>query len=51
MICRLLGVPEGDDAVFTKWAEALSPVFFVITGDQIATPPRRSSKCRVTSIS
>ena len=36
MICRLLGVPEGDDAVFTKWAEALSPVFFVMTGEQIA---------------
>ena len=36
MICRLLGVPEGDDAVFTKWAEALSPVFFVMTPEQIA---------------
>jgi len=36
MICRLLGVPEGDDAVFTKWAEALSPVFFMMTPEQIA---------------
>jgi cytochrome P450 len=36
MICRLLGVPEGDDAVFTRWAEALSPVFFVMTPEQIA---------------
>jgi cytochrome P450 len=36
MICRLLGVPDGDDAVFTKWAEALSPVFFVMTPEQIA---------------
>ncbi len=36
MICRLLGVPEGDDAVFTKWAEALSPVFFIMTPEQIA---------------
>ncbi|AGB23400.1 cytochrome P450 [Mycobacterium sp. JS623] len=36
MICRLLGVPDGDDAVFTQWAEALSPVFFVMTPEQIA---------------
>jgi cytochrome P450 len=36
MICRLLGVTEGDDAVFTSWAEALSPVFFVMTPEQIA---------------
>jgi cytochrome P450 len=36
MICRLLGVPEGDDTVFTQWAEALSPVFFMMTPEQIA---------------
>jgi hypothetical protein len=36
VICRLLGVPKGDEAVFTKWAEALSPVFFVMTPEQIA---------------
>jgi cytochrome P450 len=36
MICRLLGVPDGDDAVFTQWAAALSPVFFVMTPEQIA---------------
>jgi cytochrome P450 len=36
MICRLLGVPDGDEAIFTKWADALSPVFFVMTPEQIA---------------
>ena len=36
LIRRLLGVPDGDDAVFTKWAEALSPVFGVMTPEQIA---------------
>ena len=36
LICRLLGVPEGDVAVFTKWADALSPVFSVMTTEQIA---------------
>jgi len=36
LICRRLGVPDGDDAVFTKWAEALSPVLGVMTPEQIA---------------
>jgi cytochrome P450 len=36
MICKLLGVPDGDEAVFTQWADALSPVFFVMTPEQIA---------------
>jgi cytochrome P450 len=36
MICRLLGVPETDVAVFTRWAEALSPVFFLMTPEQIS---------------
>ena len=36
LICRRLGVPDGDDAVFTKSAEALSPVFGVMTPEQIA---------------
>ena len=36
LICRLLGVPDGDEAVFTKWADKLSPVFFVMTPEQIA---------------
>jgi cytochrome P450 len=36
MICRLLGVPDGDDAVFTEWAEALSPVFSIMSAEQIA---------------
>jgi len=35
LICRLLGVPDEDQAVFTKWADALSPVFFVMTPEQI----------------
>ncbi|OBF35576.1 hypothetical protein A5724_15455 [Mycobacterium sp. ACS1612] len=36
MICRLLGVPDGDDGVFTEWAEALSPVFSIMSAEQIA---------------
>jgi cytochrome P450 len=36
LICRLLGVPAGDVAVFTRWADALSPVFSVMTPEQIA---------------
>jgi cytochrome P450 len=35
LICRLLGVPDADVAVFTQWAEALSPVFYVMTPEQI----------------
>jgi cytochrome P450 len=40
LICRLLGVPDTDVEVFTQWAEALSPVFFVMTPDQIADATR-----------
>ncbi len=36
LICRLLGVPDADVEVFRQWAEDLSPVFFVMTPDQIA---------------
>lgn len=36
LICRLLGVPDSDVAVFAQWADALSPVFFVMTPEQIA---------------
>lgn len=36
LICRLLGVPDADVAVFADWADALSPVFYVMTPDQIA---------------
>jgi hypothetical protein len=36
LICRLLGVPDSDVEVFREWAEALSPVFFVMTPEQIA---------------
>jgi cytochrome P450 len=35
LICRLLGVPDSDVAVFAKWADALSPVFSVMTPEQI----------------
>lgn len=35
LICRLLGVPDSDVAVFTNWADALSPVFGVMTAEQI----------------
>lgn len=35
LICRLLGVPDGDVDVFRKWADALSPVFFIMTPEQI----------------
>jgi cytochrome P450 len=36
LICRLLGVPDSDVEVFRQWAEALSPVFFVMTPEQVA---------------
>jgi cytochrome P450 len=36
LICRLLGVPDEDVAVFSDWAEALSPVFFVMTPEQVS---------------
>ncbi len=36
LICRLLGVPDADVEVFAHWADALSPVFYVMTPDQIA---------------
>jgi cytochrome P450 len=36
LICRLLGVPDADVEVFRQWADALSPVFFVMTPEQIA---------------
>lgn len=35
LICQLLGVPAEDVEVFTRWADALSPVFFIMTPDQI----------------
>ena len=40
LICRLLGVPDSDVAVFTQWADALSPVFFVMTPEQISDATR-----------
>ena len=36
LICRLLGVPDADIAVFAQWADALSPVFYIMTPEQIA---------------
>lgn len=36
LICRLLGVPSDDVDVFTRWADALSPVFFIMTAEQVA---------------
>ena len=40
LICRLLGVPDADVEVFRQWAEDLSPVFFVMTPDQIEATTR-----------
>lgn len=40
LICRLLGVPDNDVSVFTKWADALSPVFFIMTPEQIDAATR-----------
>ncbi len=36
VMCRLLGVPEGDIAVFADWADALSPTFVLMDETQIA---------------
>lgn len=36
LICRLLGVPDADVEIFKQWAEDLSPVFYVMTPEQIA---------------
>jgi cytochrome P450 len=36
LTCRLLGVPDSDVALFAGWADALSPVFFVMTPEQVS---------------
>jgi cytochrome P450 len=36
LMCRLLGVPDSDVPVFSAWLDALSPVFLMMTPDQIA---------------
>jgi len=36
VMCRLLGVPEGDVEVFGTWADALSPTFTFMDDEQIA---------------
>ncbi len=36
LMCRLLGVPDTDVPVFADWLDALSPVFLVMTPEQIA---------------
>lgn len=40
LTCRLLGVPATDVPLFAQWADALSPVFFVMTPDQIDNATR-----------
>jgi cytochrome P450 len=45
LTCRLLGVPDSDVALFAEWATALSPVFYVMTPDQI-----ESATCAVTEL-
>jgi cytochrome P450 len=35
LTCRLLGVPDTDVAMFTRWTDALSPIFYVMTPEQI----------------
>jgi cytochrome P450 len=37
LTCRLLGVPDTDVALFTRWADALSPVFYVMTPEQVGS--------------
>ena len=36
LMCRLLGIPDTDVPVFAAWLDALSPVFLVMTPEQIA---------------
>jgi cytochrome P450 len=36
LMCRLLGVPDSDVPVFSHWLDTLSPVFFVMTPEQLA---------------
>jgi cytochrome P450 len=40
LICRLLGVPDADVEIFRQWAEDLSPVFYVMTPEQITAATR-----------
>lgn len=35
LTCRLLGIPDSDVPVFARWADALSPIFYVMTAEQI----------------
>jgi cytochrome P450 len=35
LMCRLLGVPENDVPLFAHWLDALSPVFLVMTPEQM----------------
>jgi cytochrome P450 len=36
LTCRLLGVPDSDVPLFAQWATALSPVFYVMTPEQVS---------------
>jgi cytochrome P450 len=40
VMCRLLGVPDGDVATFGAWLDALSPIFGVMTPEQIDAATR-----------
>lgn len=40
VMCRLLGVPEADVAVFGAWADALSPIFGLMSPEQIENATR-----------
>lgn len=35
LTCRLLGVPDSEVPLFARWADALSPVFYVMTPEQV----------------
>ena len=36
LMCRLIGIPDDDVSVFARWLDVLSPVFLVMTPEQIA---------------
>jgi cytochrome P450 len=36
LTCRLLGVPDTDVEEFVQWADDLSPVFYVMTAEQVS---------------
>jgi cytochrome P450 len=40
VMCRLLGVPDRDATTFAAWLQALSPIFLVMTPEQIDSATR-----------